>query len=117
MRQNLLTTLLAVFAMINLLAQKHYSYNPETGVFAGIDLSQKHAAILIGHLMGAVKEQSANVYATHMAEREFVTTSINLSFKGESAGEPRNALLHGIYSEDFTATLYYSAIGSYTSRE
>lgn len=41
---------------------------------------EKYPAIIVGHPMGAVKEQSANLYATKMAERGFVTLSIDLSF-------------------------------------
>lgn len=43
---------------------------------------EKYPAIIVGHPMGAVKEQSANLYATKMAERGFVTLSIDLSFWG-----------------------------------
>ncbi len=49
-----------------------------------LDRSTKHPAIIVGHPMGAVKEQSANLYATKMAERGFVTLSLDLSFWGES---------------------------------
>ncbi len=52
-----------------------------------------HPAIVVGHPMGAVKEQSANLYATKMAEQGFVTLSIDLPFWGESEGRPRNARL------------------------
>ena len=45
----------------------------------------KYPAIIVGHPMGAVKEQSANLYATKMAERGFVTLSIDLSFWGAFA--------------------------------
>ena len=47
---------------------------------------EKYPAIIVGHPMGAVKEQSANLYATKMAERGFVTLSIDLSFWGASDG-------------------------------
>ena len=63
----------------------------------------KLPAIIVSHPMGAVKEQSANLYAQKMAERGFVTLSIDLSFWGESAGEPRNAVLPDVYAEDFSA--------------
>ena len=47
-----------------------------------LDRSKKHSALVVGHPMGAVKEQSANVYAANMAERGFVTLSLDLSFWG-----------------------------------
>ncbi|WP_294141892.1 alpha/beta hydrolase [uncultured Sanguibacteroides sp.] len=66
---------------------------------------EKYPAIIVGHPMGAVKEQSANLYATKMAERGFVTLSIDLSFWGESEGTPRNAVLPEVYAEDFSAAV------------
>jgi fermentation-respiration switch protein FrsA (DUF1100 family) len=70
-----------------------------------LDRSARHAAIVVGHPMGAVKEQSANLYATKMAEQGFVTLSIDLSFWGESEGLPRNAVSPDIYAEDFSAAV------------
>jgi uncharacterized protein len=67
------------------------------------DRNARHPAIVVGHPMGAVKEQSANLYATKMAERGFVTLSLDLSFWGESEGRPRNAVAPDIYAEDFSA--------------
>lgn len=64
---------------------------------------EKRPAIIVGHPMGAVKEQSANLYATKMAERGFVTLAIDISFWGESEGEPRNAVLPDVYAETFSA--------------
>jgi uncharacterized protein len=62
-------------------------------------------AIVVGHPMGAVKEQSANLYATKMAESGFVAMSLDLSFWGESAGQPRNLVSPEIYAEDFSAAV------------
>lgn len=82
-----------------------------------MDTSRKHAAIVVGHPMGAVKEQSANVYATNMAERGFVTLSIDLSFWGESEGQPRNVVAPDIYAEDFSAAVDFLGTRPFIDRE
>ena len=71
----------------------------------GSDRDAKHPAIVVGHPMGAVKEQSANLYATKMAERGFVTLSLDLPFWGESEGQPRNAVSPDLYAESFSAAV------------
>ncbi|MGK5081303.1 alpha/beta hydrolase [Janthinobacterium sp. HLX7-2] len=58
----------------------------------GLDRHARHPAIIVGHPMGAVKEQSANLYAQKLAEQGFVTLAIDQSFWGESEGQPRNAV-------------------------
>jgi hypothetical protein len=67
--------------------------------------SARHPALVVGHPMGAVKEQSATLYATKMAEQGFVAMAIDLPFWGESEGEPRNAVLPDAYSEAFSAAV------------
>ena len=79
--------------------------------------SSKNAALIVGHPMGAVKEQSANLYATKMAEQGFVTLSLDLSFWGESAGTPRNAVLPDLYTEDFSAAVDFLGTRSLVDRE
>ena len=71
----------------------------------GAKAGERHAAIVVGHPMGAVKEQSANLYAQKLAEQGFVTLSLDLSFWGESEGQPRNAVSPDIYAEDFSAAV------------
>lgn len=78
---------------------------------------EKYPAIIVGHPMGAVKEQSANLYATKMAERGFVTLSIDLSFWGRSEGEPRNTVSPEIYAEDFSAAEDFLGTRPFINRE
>ncbi|TWC66399.1 hypothetical protein FBY10_109227 [Pseudomonas sp. SJZ103] len=79
--------------------------------------ASKNAALIVGHPMGAVKEQSANLYATKMAEQGFVTLSLDLSFWGESAGQPRNAVLPDLYAEDFSAAVDFLGTRPLVDRE
>ncbi len=67
--------------------------------------------------MGAVKGQSANLYATKMAEQGFVTMSLDLSFWGESDGQPRNAVSPDIYAEDFSAAVDFLRTESFVDKE
>ncbi|WP_112248261.1 alpha/beta hydrolase [Kribbella monticola] len=71
----------------------------------GLDRRTTHPAIVVGHPMGAVKEQSANLYATKMAEQGFVTLSLDLSFWGGSEGRPRQAILPDVFTEDYSAAV------------
>jgi fermentation-respiration switch protein FrsA (DUF1100 family) len=73
-------------------------YVPKT-----LDRKKRHPALVVGHPMGAVKEQSANLYATKMAEQGFVTLSVDLAYWGGSAGQPRNAVSPDMYAETFSA--------------
>jgi fermentation-respiration switch protein FrsA (DUF1100 family) len=82
-----------------------------------LDRNAKNPAIIVGHPMGAVKEQSANLYATKMAERGFVTLSLDLSFWGESEGQPRNAVLPDLYAEDYSAAVDYLGTRSFVDRQ
>jgi hypothetical protein len=99
--------------------KNQYGMNVAGNLFVPNDLDRnaKNAAMVVGHPMGAVKEQSANLYATKMAERGFVTMSLDLSFWGESAGEPRNAVAPDIYAEDFSAAVDYLRTQSFVDKE
>ena len=73
-------------------------------------------AIVVGHPMGAVKEQSANLYAQKLAERGFVTLSLDLSFWGQSEGQPRNVVAPDIYAEDFSAAVDFLGTRPFVDR-
>ncbi len=99
--------------------KNQYNMQVMGNLFTPKDLNQhtKNPAIIVGHPMGAVKEQSANLYATKMAERGFVTLSLDLSFWGESDGQPRNAVSPDIYAEDFSATVDFLGTQAFIDRE
>lgn len=82
-----------------------------------IDSGARLAAIVVGHPMGAVKEQSANLYATKMAEAGFATMSIDLPFWGGSEGRPRNAVSPDLYAEAFSAAVDYLRTQPFIDRE
>src|SRR4051794_7704293 len=81
-----------------------------------LDQSVRHPAIVVGHPMGAVKEQSANLYAQKLAEQGFVTMSLDLPFWGESEGQPRNAVLPDLYAEAFSAAVDFLGTRPFVNR-
>ena len=83
----------------------------------GMNRNTKHAAIIVGHPMGAVKEQSADLYATKMAEQGFVALSVDLAFWGGSAGQPRNTVSPDLYAETFSAAVDYLGTRPFVDRE
>ncbi|KAJ5585251.1 uncharacterized protein N7459_005051 [Penicillium hispanicum] len=74
-------------------------------------------AIVVGHPMGAVKEQSANLYATKLAEQGFVAVSLDIPFWGGSEGEPRNGVSPDLYAEAFSAAVDYLGTQNFVDRE
>jgi fermentation-respiration switch protein FrsA (DUF1100 family) len=99
--------------------KNQYGMNVAGNLFVPKDLNRnaKNAAMVVGHPMGAVKEQSANLYATKMAERGFVTMSLDMSFWGQSDGQPRNAVAPDIYAEDFSAAVDFLRTQSFVDQE
>ena len=99
--------------------KNQYQMNVAGNLFISknINRNAKNPAIIVGHPMGAVKEQSANLYATKMSERGFVTLSLDLSFWGESEGQPRNAVLPDVYVEDFMAAVDFLGTRPFVDRE
>ena len=79
--------------------------------------SEKISALVIGHPMGAVKEQSANLYAMKMAEQGFAAMAIDLPFWGESEGAARNAVAPDLYSEAFSAAVDFLGTHDAVDRE
>ncbi len=65
----------------------------------------KMPAIAIAGPFGAVKEQSAGLYANELAGRGFITLAFDPSFIGESGGNVRNVASPDINTEDFSAAV------------
>lgn len=99
--------------------KNQYNMKVVGNLFMPNDLNQndKSPAIIVGHPMGAVKEQSANLYATKMAEKGFVTLSLDLSFWGESEGQLRNAVSPDIYAEDFSAAVDFLGTRPFVNKD
>jgi fermentation-respiration switch protein FrsA (DUF1100 family) len=98
--------------------RNQYQMNVAGNLFIpkSLDRKAKNPAVVVGHPMGAVKEQSANLYATKMAEQGFVTLSLDVSFWGESDGQPRNAVSPDIYAEDFSAAVDFLGTQPFVDR-
>jgi uncharacterized protein len=99
--------------------KNQYSMNVVGNLFIPKSLNQsaKNPAIVVGHPMGAVKEQSANLYAQKLADQGFVTLSLDLPFWGESEGEPRNAVLPDVYAEAFSAAVDFLGTRPFVDRD
>lgn len=98
--------------------KNQYQMNVAGNLFSpnALDGSTAAPAIVVGHPMGAVKEQSANLYAAKMAEQGFVTLSIDLPFWGESEGQPRNLVAPDAYAEAFSAAVDFLGTRPFVDR-
>lgn len=96
-----------------------YQMNVAGNLFVPKNLSRTEnaSAIVVGHPMGAVKEQSANLYAAKLAEQGFVTIALDVSFWGGSDVKPRNAVLPDVYAESFSAAVDYLGTLGFVDRE
>lgn len=82
-----------------------------------LEPNKKAPALVVGHPYGAVRQQAANLYATKMAEQGYVTLTFDQSFWGQSAGEPRGAVLPDIYVENFSAAVDFLGTRDFVARE
>ena len=81
------------------------------------DRTRKYAAIVSSHPFGGVKEQSGGFYAQTMAERGFVALAIDLSYNGESGGQPRHIATPEGYVEDLSAAVDFMGTRPFVNRD
>lgn len=98
--------------------KNQYQMNVAGNLFVpnNLDRSKPAPTIVVGHPMGAVKEQSSNLYATKLAEQGFVTLAIDLSYWGESEGKPGHMVAPEVYSDDFSAAVDFLGTQSFVDR-
>lgn len=85
-------------------------------------LPENHAdkqqdGIVVTGPFGAVKEQSAGLYAQELARLGFVALAFDLSNTGESGGFARNLASPELFTEDFSAAVDFLGTLDYIDRE
>ncbi|WP_410210823.1 alpha/beta hydrolase [Aquirhabdus sp.] len=56
---------------------------------ANYDPQKKYPAVVVAHPNGGVKEQTAGLYAQHLAEHGYITIAADAAYQGASGGLPR----------------------------
>ncbi|WP_151687227.1 alpha/beta hydrolase [Acinetobacter nosocomialis] len=93
---------------ITMAANIHYPSN--------FDEKQKYATIVVAHPGGGVKEQTAGLYASKLAEQGFIAIAFDASYQGESTGLPRQLENPYVRTEDISAVVDYLTTLSYVDQ-
>lgn len=84
---------------------------------AGFDDGKAYPAVVVSHPGGGVKEQTAGLYAKHLAEHGVVAIAYDASYQGASSGEPRQLENPHVRTEDISAVIDYLTTQSYIDAE
>lgn len=88
----------------------HFGITLAADLYTPKNATGKLAALAVCGPFGAVKEQSAGLYAQEMAARGFAALVFDPSFTGESGGAPRQFNSPDINVEDYQAAIDYLSV-------
>ncbi|PPT86627.1 MULTISPECIES: alpha/beta hydrolase [Xanthomonas] len=71
----------------------------------GFDGANKYPAVVIVHPIGGVKEQTAGLYALHLARKGYITLAFDATYQGDSGGEPRLMELPAARVDDVSSSI------------
>ena len=97
--------------------KNRYGIEIAADLYAPHDATRPLPALVVSGPFGAVKEQSAGLYANEFARRGFVTLAFDPSFTGESGGEVRDVASPEIFTEDFSAAVDFLGLQDIVDRD
>ncbi|NJB93199.1 alpha/beta hydrolase [Xanthomonas arboricola] len=72
---------------------------------SGYDGTKRYPAVVIVHPIGGVKEQTAGLYALHLARNGYITLAFDATYQGDSGGEPRLMELPASRVDDISSSI------------
>ena len=88
-------------------ANQHLSLAGHLHLPADLQAGVRYPAIVCVHPSGGVKEQTAGLYAAHLAKAGFIALAFDASYQGESEGEPRQLENPHVRVDDISAAVDY----------
>lgn len=88
-------------------ANQHLSLAGHLHLPADLQAGVRYPTIVCVHPSGGVKEQTAGLYAAHLAKAGFIALAFDASYQGESEGEPRQLENPHVRVDDISAAVDY----------